>query len=52
MTDFIQPKGPDESGLSGGPLWKRLAWFIGIALVSVLVVAASAYILRGLLFMG
>lgn len=52
MTDLIRPNGPDESGGSAGPLWKRLAWFIGIALVSVLVVAASAYVLRGLLFMG
>ncbi len=32
------------------PLWKRLLWFFGLALVSGLVVAHVAYALRGLLF--
>ncbi|HIG23180.1 MULTISPECIES: DUF2474 domain-containing protein [Henriciella] len=52
MTDLIEPQGPDETGGSAGPLWKRLAWFWGIAIVSVTVVAATAYILRGFLFIG
>jgi hypothetical protein len=32
-----------------GPLWKRLAWFFGIALASGLAVAAVAYALKALL---
>ena len=52
MTDLIEPHGPDESGAPAGPLWKRLAWFSAIALASVVVVAASAYLLRAFLFIG
>ena len=52
MTDLIEPQGPDETGGSAGPLWKRLAWFWGIALVSVTVVAATASVLRGFRFIG
>ena len=32
-----------------GPLWKRLAWFVGLAAASRLTVAAGAYGLRALL---
>ena len=32
-----------------GPLWKRLAWFFGIAAASGLTVAAAAYALKALL---
>lgn len=35
---------------SSGPVWKKLIWFFGLALVSGLVVALVAYALRGLLF--
>ncbi|WP_018147967.1 hypothetical protein [Henriciella marina] len=52
MTDLIEPQGPDETGGQDGPLWKRLLWFAGIAFVSVTVVAVTAYVLRGFLFMG
>lgn len=52
MTDLIEPEGPDESGAPAGPLWKRLLWFAGIAIVSVTVVAVTAYVLRGFLFIG
>ena len=52
MTDLIRPQGPDETGPSTGPLWKRLVWFGAIAFASVIVVAATAYLLRGLLLMG
>ncbi|MBR9807517.1 MAG: hypothetical protein GYB49_09880 [Alphaproteobacteria bacterium] len=34
------------------PLGKRLLWFFGIAFVSMLVVAAVAYTLRGFLLIG
>jgi hypothetical protein len=52
MTDLIEPQGPDETGQSSAPLWKRLAWFGGIALVSLIVVASVAYVLRGFLLIG
>ena len=44
----VQP-GDDEQE---PPLGKRLLWFVGIAFVSMLVVAALAYTLRGFLLMG
>lgn len=52
MTDLFRPEGPDEqTGRRDRPIAQRLAWFVGIALASVAVVAAAAYILRGLLFL-
>ena len=32
-----------------GPLWKRLLWFVGLAVASGLTVAAVAYGLKALL---
>ena len=52
MTDRFQPQGPDETNEAGGPLGRRLLWFAGLALASLAVVAATAYLLRGLLFIG
>ena len=52
MTDRFQPQGPDETNQAGGPLGKRLLWFVGLAVASLTVVAAAAYVLRGLLFIG
>lgn len=39
--------GPPED--NAGPLWKRLAWFFGIALAAGAATAAVAYGLRALL---
>ena len=36
-------------GEAPGPLWKRLAWFFGIAVASSLATAVVAYGLRALL---
>lgn len=47
----IDPVQPQENG-EEPPLAKRLLWFIGIALVSMLVVATIAYTLRGFLLIG
>lgn len=47
----IEPVSPGDDDQEA-PLGKRLAWFVGIALVSLLVVAALAYALRGLLLIG
>lgn len=47
---MLEPIAPDSE--APGSLIKRLAWFFGIALMSLLVVACVAYVLRGLLFLG
>lgn len=47
---MLEPVGPGEDDKQ--PVAKRLGWFFGIALVSMLVVAAVAYALRALLFIG
>jgi len=49
MTDLFEPEGPDESGGETRPLGTRLLWFAGLAVASLMVVAAVAYVLRGLL---
>lgn len=50
MTEHFTPVGPSEDRPSS-PAWKRLLWFVGIALASGAVVAIVAYALRGLLFL-
>ena len=50
MADQFGPVGPSEEDVSS-PVWKRLLWFVGIALASGAVVAIVAYALRGLLFL-
>jgi hypothetical protein len=42
-------EGPPEPGAPRGPLWKRLAWFFGIALGAMTITATVAYGLRALL---
>lgn len=47
MRAIIEPPpGPDDPP---GPLWKRLAWFFGLALNAALATAAVAYLLKALL---
>ncbi len=48
MAIMLEPVGPDEE--EHLPFWKRLAWFVGIAVASMLSVAAVAYALRAVLF--
>jgi hypothetical protein len=45
-------EGPPEPGAPQAPLWRRLAWFVGIAIASVTIVAAAAYGLKALLPTG
>jgi hypothetical protein len=53
MPDPVfRPVEPLPEDAPEGPLAKRIAWFVGIAIVSMLVVAAVAYALRALLFIG
>ena len=47
---MLEPVGPDAN--EEAPLFQRLLWFAGIGLASVALVAAVAYALRALLFIG
>lgn len=47
MPAIIEP--PPEPGAPAGPLWKRLAWFFGLAIAAALATAAVAYALKALL---
>jgi len=47
---MLEPVGPGDD--DHRPLVKRLGWFFGIAIASMLVVVAVAYTLRAALFMG
>ena len=42
-------EGPPEKGTPRAPLWKRLAWFVAIALGASLATAGVAYGLKALL---
>jgi hypothetical protein len=44
---IIEP--PPEPGAPLGPLWKRLAWFFGLAVAAALGTACVAYLLKALL---
>jgi hypothetical protein len=50
MPVIIEP--PPEEGAAPGPLWRRLAWFVGLAVAGSLSVAAVAYALRAFLRVG
>ena len=47
MRAIIEP--PPEPGAAVGPLWRRLAWFVGLAVMGAAVTAALAYAMRLLL---
>lgn len=47
MRAIIEP--PPEPGAPRAPLWKRLAWFLGLAVASALAAALLAYGLKALL---
>jgi hypothetical protein len=47
MRDIIER--PPEPGAPLAPLWKRLAWFVGLAIAAALATATVAYALRALL---
>jgi len=47
MPAIIEP--PPEPDAPQGPLWKRLAWFLGLAIAATLLTAAVAYALKALL---
>ncbi|HEY8573214.1 hypothetical protein [Phenylobacterium sp.] len=47
MRAIIEP--PPEPGAPLPPLWKRLAWFVGLAIAGSAATAAVAYGLRALI---
>lgn len=47
MRAIIEP--PPEPGEPLAPLWRRLAWFVGLSLAALLTTAIVAYALRALL---
>ncbi|WP_337187367.1 hypothetical protein [Phenylobacterium sp.] len=47
MRRIIEP--PPEDGAAPSPLWRRLAWFVGLAVAGTSATAAVAYGLRSLL---
>lgn len=49
MRPTIEPEGPPEEGAPSRPLRVRLAWFVGLAVISAAATAAVAYVLRALI---
>ncbi|MET0273916.1 MAG: DUF2474 domain-containing protein [Phenylobacterium sp.] len=47
MRAIIEP--PPEPGAPLPPLWKRLAWFAGLAVAASAATVAVAYLLKALL---
>lgn len=52
MRDFFRPIGPPTEDDKRQPLAKRVLWFAGLALAGLVAVAAAAYLLRAMLFIG
>lgn len=52
LAIIIDPVPPPEGDEAAGPLWKKLAWFVGLCLAGSISVAAVAYVLRSLPFGG
>ncbi len=46
MPAIIEPQGPPERGAPPAPLWRRLAWFLGLAAGASAAVMLLAFALR------
>ena len=49
MPAIIEPQGPPEPGAPAPALWRRLAWFVGLALAAAAATALVAYGMKALL---
>jgi hypothetical protein len=49
MAAIIEPVGPPAPQAPRTPLWKRLAWFAGLALAGLISTGLAAYGLKALL---
>lgn len=49
---IINPVPPPDPHEAGGPLWKKLIWFVGLCVAGIVVVGGVAYLLRSLPFYG
>lgn len=49
MPAIIEPQGPPEPGAPAPPLWRRLVWFLGLAVAATVITAAVAYGMKALL---
>lgn len=47
MRAIIEP--PPEADAKLGPLWKRLCWFVGLAIAGACATMAVAYLLKAML---
>ena len=52
MRKHLSIEGPPGPDAAPRPVWRKLAWFGALATASMLTVAAMAYLLRSLLFIG
>ncbi len=52
LRQWLEPQGPASGDEPDLPLGRQLAWFGGLMLAGLVAVAASAYVLRALLFIG
>ena len=46
MPAIIEPVGPPEPGAPRAPLWRRLGWFVAIALAATTATILVAYGLK------
>ena len=51
LMDWFEPAGPAEPG-EDVPAGRKLVWFAALSVAGLIVVAVSAYILRGLLLIA
>ena len=52
MADPLKPTGPPTDKDKPAPLMRRLIWFAALAVLGLIAVAGTSYILRAILFLG
>ncbi|MEL6323161.1 MAG: hypothetical protein AAFQ84_02905 [Pseudomonadota bacterium] len=49
---FFEPSPPPDPSAADGNVWKKIGWFVALAIGGVTATAGLAYVLRALLFLG